>query len=217
MGYSEANDPALMRSYEGLVIATARLIVREADVQGVPIEIDVEDIEQRLRLKVWRALGYYDPAKCRTNQRRYVFMCVTDEKKDILRMRRRGDVLIDDLAPAAVDVVGGSHFKSEDWLEQKLGLVEHQEAVYGMVDNQQSGLTELVPGEEGVVIPSTLTDLEVEVVRLLFCDFKQSEAARHLGLEKRQIDKLVQSIRTKMADWRPSIDAAAPASVPAAA
>jgi hypothetical protein len=44
-------------------------------------------------------------------------------------------------------------------------------------------------------------------VLLLYRDYKQSESARHLGLEKHKMERAMRSIRQKLADWRPDTQA----------
>jgi hypothetical protein len=58
---SETHSDGDLAYYEGLVFKTAQLVVRAG------VEIEVEDAQQRLRIKVWRALKAFDPAKCRTS------------------------------------------------------------------------------------------------------------------------------------------------------
>jgi hypothetical protein len=76
-----------VRRYEGLVRATANRIAPF-------VEMPLEDIEQRLRIKVWRALVTFDSAIGRPEDQ-YVLSCVFNEKKDILALRRRGELPLD--------------------------------------------------------------------------------------------------------------------------
>src|SRR3954470_7263330 len=79
----EAHDPNVLRLYEGLIFSTARRY-------SIFVEEDLEDIQQILRVKVFRALESYDGAKAppRTDGRSprdaYVFQCVRNQAKDLL-------------------------------------------------------------------------------------------------------------------------------------
>jgi hypothetical protein len=59
--------------------------------------------------------------------------------------------------------------------------------------------------DEPPLIPSTLSELELQVVCLMYRDYRQTEIARYLRVEKREVEKAVRSIRTKMADWSPDL------------
>jgi len=184
MGRLEAENPKILASYEGLVFSTSTRLVRSERV-----EMEFEDIQQVIRLKVWRALASFDQAKCRTTRDKYVFMCVRDQAKDILKKKVRGELYIEDLAPA--NGLGHENdIGSRDRFES-LYLCETPDAVYAAV-------------EEEVFVPNTLTGLERAVLVLLYRDYKQTEIAAQLEVDRRDVEKLVQSIRKKMEDWRPS-------------
>jgi DNA-directed RNA polymerase specialized sigma24 family protein len=180
LGFKDA-DPTDLAYYEGLIFATA--VRLEAHV-----EMEVEDIQQVLRVKAWKALCWFDPARCRTSIDRYVFMCLRDQAKDLVRKRKRGEVFIDDLASDEPT----SGLPSRDRFEHLHGLVESHDDVFAAVE------------DEGVVMPNTLTRLELAIVVLLYRDYRQSEIARKLGLGKPAMERAMRSIRTKLADWKPS-------------
>lgn len=190
MGHTDAHNPAVLREYEGLVAATARRLVSHVDYE-------VEDIEQILWVKVYKALLAYDEKRWikrgtdgRGRRDHYVNMCVRDQAKDIIRKRRHGEAFIEDLAPS--DELEGRRPRESFDLQY---LSTTHEDNYGEV-------------EEGVpVIPNTLSSLEVRIVVLLYRDYKQSEVSRRLGLDKREMERHMRSIRTKMEDWRPTATA----------
>lgn len=190
MGKLEAHDPEVLRHYEGLVLKTAAIVKRSGS------EEDFDDIAQVLRIKVYRALLRWDPAI--KDQQAYVFMCVRDQAKDLVKKRRRHDSYIEDLVtePPSDALMGISSVSNE--FEQR-HLATDRDEVYGLVD------------EGMALIPNTLTRLEVEIVCLLYRDYKQSEVARELRIGKREMERAMRSIRTKMADWQPT-----PATSPAA-
>lgn len=192
MGYAEANDPTVLRHYEGLVITTAARLVRDG------VELPVEDVQQVLRIKIWRALSRFQaarmqrPGESRARARdRYVFMAVTDQAKDLFNRVRRGERFIEDLVSG--DAAENRRLQSRDRFEERHGLSSSEEEVYGRVE------------DEGAPLPSTLTSLERQLVLLLYRDYKQSEAGRHLGLGKYELEKTMKAIREKMADWSPGI------------
>lgn len=187
MGKLEAENPQILASYEGLVFTTSARLVRSERV-----EMELEDIQQVLRLKVWRALVSFDIAKCRTTRDKYVFMCVRDQAKDILKKKVRGELLIEDLA----DTHGGVDEGATLDRFQARYLVATPDEIYGEIEDE-------------VFVPNTLSGLERAVVVLLYRDYKQTEIAVRLELDRREVEKLVQSIRKKMEDWRPGV--AAPA------
>lgn len=154
--------------YEGLVRKTAAMC-------APVVQEDYDDIVSILRIKVWRALEAFDPTRSDMPVERYVFSCLQNQKKDLLKRRRRREVFFEDLTAA-------------DSYEPCVS----SEVVYGDVE------------AELPVIPSTLTRLEVDVVLRLYTDCSQRETAILLGLSRAEMERTVKGIRTKMADWRPS-------------
>lgn len=182
-----------MRRYEGLIFKTAQM-------HAHAIEDDPEDVRQILRIKVWRALVAYDASRSQMSRDRFVFMVLTNQVKDLKKRKRRGELHIEDVAPRGRNQYGTAG--QRDWFDQRY-LSEDHEQVYGDVE------------DDDLVVPSTLTPLERRVVALLFRDYKQTEAARQLGLETREVERAVRSIREKLADWKPDSDEPVPEPVPA--
>src|SRR4051794_8115324 len=88
-----------LASYEGLVFRTAQMYAPFVDD-------DEEDVRQALRIKVWQALLAYRPrsletpdVKGRTPRDKYVFMCVTNQVKDLLKRKKRQEDFIEDKTP----------------------------------------------------------------------------------------------------------------------
>lgn len=180
---NRAIDQTVLREYEGLIFSTAQLIVRKRP------DYEADDIQQVLWIKTIRALRAFDPS--RKDRDGYVFMCLRDQAKDLLRWHRRNEVFIEDLTSSEDE---SGRLETRDSFEERHGLSSSHDEIYGDVD------------EDDVVVPSTLSQLERRIVLLLYRDFKQTEAARILGIDKRQIEKAMRSIREKMADWRPTED-----------
>jgi DNA-directed RNA polymerase specialized sigma24 family protein len=206
MGRGEPhNDPRVLGSYEGLIFRTAQelrkplFLRREGKVSVLPpVQMEHEDIEQVLRIKLWRALRAFQPERMRKRgetrreaEQRYVFMCLTDQGKDLRKRRRVTDLYIEDVAPADMDA-DTAGVQSRDRFEQRY-LSSSEEEVYGDVE------------DPGFTMPATLTQLELEVVVLLAGNWKQAEVARKLSIEKREMEKLMRSVRAKLADWKPDV------------
>ena len=169
--------PTDIAYYEGLIHKTASMYVRIVDDE-------FDDIVSVLRVKVWRALAAYDPAKVKTQTvEKYVFMCLRNQCKDLVRKRRRPEVLMDDLSP------DGHDESPVGWMRQ---LATDHEQEYGHVEDEE------------LLIPSTLTPLERRIVCWLYLDRTQKEVAGLLGLTRAEMERAVRTIRAKMADWRPS-------------
>jgi RNA polymerase sigma factor (sigma-70 family) len=186
--------PTDIAYYEGLIHKTASMYVNLVDD-------DFDDIVSVLRIKVWKALRAFDPSKVRTQTvEKYIFMCVKNQCKDLIRKKRRHEVLMDDLSPDGGDAPVG-------WMRQ---LSTDHEQEYGAVE------------EEELLVPSTLSALERRVVFWLYLDRTHREVADLLGLTRAEMERAVRTIRQKMADWRPServgsTSMAVPAELPRAA
>jgi RNA polymerase sigma factor (sigma-70 family) len=149
--------------YEGLVRKTAAMI-------APVVQEDYEDIVAILRIKVWRALVAFDPARARQPVERYVFMCVTNQKKDLLKRKRRLEVPLDDEYDVRID----------------------SDVVYSEVEDATP------------VIPCTLNTLERDLVARLYLGYTERQVAGLLGLTRSQMERALEGVRIKMADWRPS-------------
>lgn len=174
-----ASDPNLLRRYEGVVRTTASLTVERC-------EEEFDDICQRFRIKVWKALLSFDTTKLtnekpdsmgRTPLDRYVFSCIKNEQKDLEKKVKRGHrtSYIEDLTEA---------FEAD-----YLGVPE--EAVFTAIE-------EVTP-----LIPSTLDAREREIVTLLYMDLDNGEIGAQLGIQRKQVATIVRGIRVKLADWAP--------------
>jgi RNA polymerase sigma factor (sigma-70 family) len=163
--------------YEGLCRKTASMYVPF-------VEEEYEDIVQILRVKVWRALETFDPARSKMPVERYVFMCVKNQCKDLVKKRKRGEKYIEDIAPTTGEL------PLRDSFDERYLSATHEE-IYGLVD------------EGDPLVPSTLTPTEKQVVCLLYRSYRQTEAARLLGLTRSEMERCIAAIRMKMADWHP--------------
>lgn len=175
-----------LAEYTGLIKTTARML--EGRVEGMALD----DIEQRFTIKVWRALLTFDAKRSGAlPEKRYVFMCVTSEKIDLLKRVRRGELGFDDLRAPRDDSAAGDGAQQTGVLMDRLLMVSEEEAFAGIET-------------EPLVLPSTLTPVERLLVGLLYVGYKQAELAAELGVARGVIQELERSIRAKLEDWRPS-------------
>lgn len=171
--------------YEGLVRKTAGMYERF-------IEEEYEDVCQILRIKVWRALGTYDPSRSRMPVERYVFSCVRNQVKDLVKKVKRDELFIEDVAEMQAPEGGTPNGMRGEKFNARY-LVEREDEAFAELANLDLPL-----------IPSTLTDLERGTLALLYMDYSQAEIALRLGASKREVALAVKELRVKMADWRPS-------------
>lgn len=187
----EAADPRLLAHYEGLVRKTAALYV------GV-VEEDFDDLCQIFRIKAWKALLAFDPARSRTGRDRWVFSCIKNQAKDLLppKRARRDWLFIEDIAPISNSTenygngtLGGAR-EHDSFYARYLGVTA--EEVFGSIE------------EDVALVPSTLTPTERNVVALLYIGCDYGEIASRTDLERKKVATVVRRIREKMEDWRPN-------------
>lgn len=164
--------------FEGLVFRTAQMYAPY-------IQEDEEDIRQVLRIKVWRALSAYDDTKATQSVERFVFSCVKNQVKDLLKKKKRPEDFIEDKAPA------DEPMRREGWELRHLSADPDQ--VFATVE------------EEGLPLPSTLTSLERQVAVLLVADYNQTEVAKLLGVTRQKVRAAHAQVKVKMADWNPGV------------
>lgn len=208
MDATAAQDPKLLAHYEGLVRKTAGRNAHK-------VEDDFEDICQFFRYKVWKALLSFDPAGLRVKptsrkgleeaRDKYVFSCITNAVKDVLKKKQHNLLFIEDVAGPGSWSPEGDH--AEFW-----GQRQHFEQRYMCLEDAFREVEDELP-----VVPSTLTRSERAVVLLLYLDFKPTEIALYTTLPRAEINAMTKTIRTKMADWDPADAALDEVSVPLAA
>jgi RNA polymerase sigma factor (sigma-70 family) len=168
-----------LRYYEGLVCATARRCAAFS-------EDDAEDIAQLVRVKVWKALRAYDPAQCRTTRDKYVFMCVRDRAKDVVKKKKRGDLHIEDLRHTPnVDNALNEAFDARY-------LCSSRDDNYAFIEDDDTDILD------------DLDELERSIVALMMTgDFIHTELADALGVTRAEVERAMKSIRRKL---RPAPD-----------
>ncbi len=172
--------------YEGLVHGTIKK-------HGVPPEMEREDVEQILRAKVVEALNRFDP-KQGLAQKNYVFGCVLNQMRDLLRKKPRFDVSIHQFEDSHTRD-SGEHGQPRVGRarELKIGLVETEEEAFAEVLN-----------DEPVHLPNTLTGDEHRMATLLSEGATPTEVMEELGLNIWVWSRNLKSLKLKLADWNPS-------------
>lgn len=180
----EAENPALLAHYEGLVIRTST----HRKYEGIK-RWDREEVRQLLRLRVWKALLAWDPAEPRTLRRRregkaeaelrdaYVFGCVTNQMKDLLKRDRDRDLLVEDLT------------LNDPTFEARYLHSEFEATTKAATS--------------APLIPNTLNHDERLVLLCAYNGYNGPQSAERLGMTRGQVAMHVREIREKMRDWRP--------------
>jgi RNA polymerase sigma factor (sigma-70 family) len=195
MDAKAAEDPKLLAHYEGLVRKTAGRYIHR-------LEEDYDDVCQFLRYKVWKALLSVDPEQLRkralTSQYtvlelrdRYVFSCIANAVKDLLKRKKHNLLFIEDHTASRFD-----HFETGNTTEfDKRYLCEQD--TFTHVDDE-------------VLIPSTLTRAERDILLLMYLDYKPAEIAAQKAVPRKEVSAAMEAIKEKMADWRPNGSQAVP-------
>lgn len=167
--------------YEGVVRKTAALIAED-------VEDEFEEICQFLREKVWKALEAFSPERVLTTSKyspdqqleRFVFACVTNGKKDLLKKKRRNWLYIEDF----------KHNGHGQAAEYDFAF----ETRYLMVEGDYAEIERDMPS-----LPSTFTQQERMVLVLLYLNYSTAEIAGRVGSDRKGVNATVRSIKQKMA------------------
>jgi DNA-binding CsgD family transcriptional regulator len=180
-----AEIESALEQFEGLAYETARQIVAEG------VELELDDIRQLIRIKVWQALGAYDGAHERQLPlRRFVFMCVANLRKDMERRPRRHNTSIDQVRERRA----WSAVTSEDFG----ALADRFDRRYLSVDAEQV----FAAAEDELALPRSLTAIERQVIALRMQGRALFEIDRELGLSRAERQRTMRSIREQL-DARP--------------
>lgn len=162
------------RYYEGLVRTTARMYAR-----GVGVEL--EDLEQVLRFRVWRALEAYEVGRSQAARRSFVYTCLRNQIKDLVKARvRRNDAGTECYMEDAMLAAGRDAFEGQHLVVEPDGHLD-----------------------EAVTLPVTVTSDERQVLALVYVGYSLTETALILGVTPKLVGSRMASIRSKMEDWRP--------------
>jgi RNA polymerase sigma factor (sigma-70 family) len=179
-------------AYEGLIFTTA---ARYAPL----LDDDLEDIQQVLRVKVWQALRVYDPKRSKAGVKSYVFSCVRNQVKDLLKSQHRRNearngrlIHIEECRSVAGSPGDGERTpKTPSGAFESRYLSVEAEEVFALVE------------DEPVLLPSTLTDCEARVVQLLVAGFSEREIAKELHVPRDKVTAMHGDVQRKMMDWHP--------------
>jgi RNA polymerase sigma factor (sigma-70 family) len=162
--------------YKGLVYKTSQMY---ADLLGW----EREDLQQVLLTRVWLAIAAYDPKRSALPEERFVFSCLRNQIKDMVKSKTRRDKHGRQVYIADLTSNGDQDFSDRFEFEH---------------------LSELPEEREALALPETLTPEEREVIALLYVGYRQTEIAIILTCQRRDIERRVRTIRRKLVDWRPS-------------
>lgn len=173
--------------YEGLVKTTA-------GKYHAKVQEEYEDLCQIFRLKALEAIASYDPKKARQKVESYVFQCIYNKVKDLIKRRRRDDLYLEDVAPQWTGSANGEREKNggTDQFDAKYFLESEQDAFRDILRNTP-------------LLPNTLTEVEEKVLLGLYLEHQQKEIAVMFDLTPREVAKAVRGLKEKMADWKPSL------------
>lgn len=196
----------MLDHYEGLVLKTSSMYVDFVN------QMDFDDICQILRVKVWKALEAWDPNEPRTRKRiaagkkseadlrdGFVFGCVKNQVKDLLKRPKPADIFIEDL--------GTQQPSGENTLDRFDGkhLATDPELMFGDAEDSPP------------LIPNTLSHNERLVLAGAYVGMNGPEIAERIGVDKSKIAAIMRSLREKMDDWRPSAEPSAAEVTPSGA
>jgi RNA polymerase sigma factor (sigma-70 family) len=174
----------------GTVEAFEGLVLRTAGMYCEILRMDEDDVRQRLRIKVWKALDSYRPARATQSVEKYVFSCVRNEVKDLLKQADRA-----------------KRNKPECFMEDQYGSEAMRERFDAKHLSHDEEAEREAYVERTVELPSTLNFMERQVVALLLLDLNQTEIAARLGWTRTRVRKTHASVMEKMADWDPGAGA----------
>jgi RNA polymerase sigma factor (sigma-70 family) len=167
-------------SFEGLIYSTSARYARILDD-------DLEDIQQNLRIKVWQAVRAYDGSRSSQTLEAFVFSCVTNRVKDMLKAQKR----LNDRRQGRQIYTDEAAGSNPDRFEQTYLSVDDETVYCEVLD-------------ESVELPSTVTWFERSVIALLLLDLNQTEIAAVLCVTRARVRTAHAEVRVKMADWAPT-------------
>lgn len=165
-------------AFEGLIFSTATKFEPVLDEE-------LDEIRQILRIKVWHAICSYNSSRSKMELEHYVFGCVYNKVKDMLKSQGRREV-----------ARGGR--------ELSLGELYQYEADQARLSISEEAAFAVIEAEE-LELPETITRFERSVVILHMAGFNQTEIAKALGATRKGVRHARTSVREKLATWRPEV------------
>jgi RNA polymerase sigma factor (sigma-70 family) len=178
--------------FEGLVYTTARQIVDGG------VEIDFDDVRQLLRIKILYAIQKYHSDRSTLSLRRFVFGCVRNMRKDIEKRPRRFNKSVEEIRTRHAEFPDAPGDASE-WFDERFLSITAEQVYFEVEDEDPCWF-------------ARLDEEERQVVKLRSDGLSLAEIDCALVLARGQARNAMQSVREKLADWRPS--APEPRSVP---
>lgn len=189
MATEVTGNPRSVAYYEGLIFVTTKRIEKY-------VEAEPEDIAQRLRIKVWTALERYDQSRSKMTVERWIFQCLRNEVKDILKKRKEFNVHIEEFS--APQSTGSPNADSRSNLDAtpfaRRYLSVAPETVFADVEDD----------EDEVILPG-LTEEEQTVARLLVENYTQPEIAVKMGIRLLQVRAYIAAIKLKLTAANPDL------------
>jgi DNA-directed RNA polymerase specialized sigma24 family protein len=169
--------------YEGLVRKTAAIVEPW-------VEDEFDEICNFLREKVWKAIEAFSRKRVVSTAalsqdkqlERFVYACVQNGKKDVLKKKRRGWLYIEDML--AKDASGGDQSQHE--------LHDSFQSRY-MVEPDFAAAE-----PDPLTLPDCLEGPERQVAAMLYEDFKTDEIAAAMGLRRGEVRALLETIKVKL-------------------
>lgn len=201
----ERETTEALAHYEGLIFTTAERLIRHPKLDG---KVGLDDIRQLLRIKAWYALEKWSPERANGSRDAFIFACITNQVKDILKAKRPEEVFIEDQKPSPPQWAGIGDGSPPDQ--------DRFEARYLAVPPDDVYRSVLESDEPPPLLPNTLTAIERQFVVLLYAGRERMEIRRELKLSPRMYDTVLNGIRLKFSDWAPATFTAEPELVEAA-
>lgn len=177
-------DRKTLEKFEGLVFTTAKMHERW-------LGVELEDLQQVIRVKVWEAVEAFDESRYPHNRdlhlRSWVFGAVRNKMKDLIKSKVRRDKY-------------GVHF---NYIEDERTF-RSEDALEGDAAFDYKHMRHDDPENEDLALPPTLTENERAVIALIVLDYRQREIAGTLEIPISHVERAMRSIRVKMAEWEPT-------------
>jgi DNA-directed RNA polymerase specialized sigma24 family protein len=177
--------------FEGLVHATARMFAAQ-------LHREEDDLEQELRVRVWRAVDSFDgkksPRKDKEALGRYVYSAIANKIKDYKRDAAREARRRERYGVSFCHIEDTFTLGTEDPCQRFDELYNYvdREDVYGRVENGP------------FVLPAGVTELESHVLLLMMLDLNKPQIAIRLTVSRAEVEVCVVALREKFRDWKPS-------------
>lgn len=192
VGMIHAVSRADLEHYEGLVKTTARMWARQ-------VQREEPDLEQELRVIVWRAVRSYNREKAKAkapSRDKYVFNCIANKVKDFKRDAAREVQRLERYEIAFVHIedirlpLSDRHDGAEEMFAAMFQRVERDD-VYASVDGR-------------LALPPGVTERECNVLLLLSMELTKTEIGLRLGLPRADVEESVLALKAIFADLKPS-------------